>query len=678
MKIFVGIIIFALFPFLNSFSQNNKPLISATPAWVTSNAIDYPSTSLDKEAEDGYIDLDFEKQVNLNEQSVYIKHSTKILSEAGVQDNSEVTINFDPTYQKLVIHTIGLIRNGVLINKLSPPKIKIIHVETELDKFIYDGQLQATLILDDVRKNDVIEYSYTLKGFNPVFQNKYQAFFDAKFGVLIYNLYYKIIVSSGRNINIKNSNDTIKPKVHAENSNTVYEWYKTNNHALHVQDKLPDWYDPYSSVMISEYNSWAEVNNWAEQLFPRNISLSAPLKQEINKINSNYKSNEEKTSAALRFVQDDIRYMGVEMGVHSHKPANPNKVFQQRFGDCKEKSYLLCVMLNAMNIDARPVLINTNSKKAITNWLPGATDFNHCTVRVNISSRIYWLDPTISYQRGPLSVISYPDYQYGLVITDSTTVLSPIQPQHNSKEIVKEIFTVPEYDGLCHLKVVTTYSGSYADDSRSDFNYNSNYEMQKNYLNFYKDYFDNIKSDSLTYFDDDSTGIFTTIEYYSIDSIWEKKDNGRTADFSCYIISSLLNKPKETSRTMPIGLNYPAHCIEELDINLEGNDWNLEPVNENVKCAAFSLLKKSKVYNDRIVITYDYERFKDNIMPDESTAYLSALDEISDKQDYQITFRNDYDNLTTTSGMSSKATIINIIVVVLVLVGLIVRWTQRR
>jgi hypothetical protein len=109
MKIFVGIAILALFPFLTLFSQNNKPLISAAPAWVTNNSIDYTNASLDKEAEDGSVDLDFEKQVNLNEQSVYIKHSIKILSEAGVQDNSEVTINFDPNYQQLIIHTIELI-----------------------------------------------------------------------------------------------------------------------------------------------------------------------------------------------------------------------------------------------------------------------------------------------------------------------------------------------------------------------------------------------------------------------------------------------------------------------------------------------------------------------------------------------------------------------------------------
>ncbi len=247
--------------------------------------------------------------------------------------------------------------------------------------------------------------------------------------------------------------------VHAEAGNTVYEWRRSDCHPVHAQEQLPDWYDPYGFIMVSEFNSWAEVNNWAMLLFPKSIAIGSALSSKIKEINAAYSTPEQKTTTALHFVQDEIRYMGIEMGVHSHKPANPNQVFNQRFGDCKEKSYLLCVMLNTMGIEASPVLINTTDKKAILNYLPSAFDFDHCTVRVTINNKHYWLDPTISYQRGPLSSISYPDYQCGLVLTDSTTALSPIQLRNNSHEFVQELFTMPADYGPCYLKVITTYNG---------------------------------------------------------------------------------------------------------------------------------------------------------------------------------------------------------------------------
>ena len=110
------------------------------------------------------------------------------------------------------------------------------------------------------------------------------------------------------------------------------------------------------------------------------------MQKKIKEIETANSSDEEKTKAALQFVQDDIRYMGIEIGENSHKPADPSKVFAQRFGDCKEKSYLLCVMLRAMNIDASPVLINTVSKKSISELLPAPTDFDHLTVRVKLDN----------------------------------------------------------------------------------------------------------------------------------------------------------------------------------------------------------------------------------------------------------------------------------------------------
>ncbi|XHR98086.1 hypothetical protein ACFJIV_16335 [Mucilaginibacter sp. UC70_90] len=39
--------------------------------------------------------------------------------------------------------------------------------------------------------------------------------------------------------------------------------------------------------------------------------------------------------------------MGIEIGEYSHRANNPEKVFRQRYGDCKDKSLLLVSMLKA-------------------------------------------------------------------------------------------------------------------------------------------------------------------------------------------------------------------------------------------------------------------------------------------------------------------------------------------
>jgi len=669
-------LLLSLLVLISSTSAQNKPLSGKAPTWITAASTDYNATALNREAEDGYIDIDYQKQVSLATQSVYIKNVSKILSEAGVQNMSQLSLYFDPTYQSLTIHSINIIRDGQTINKLDLSKIKTIQEESELDRFIYNGTLKAILFLEDVRKNDIVEYSYTLKGFNPIFQNKYSDFYNTRFSTPQYHLYYKLIVPAGRSINIRNIEDSITPIVHTEATQTVYEWEKKDIPALHEQDALPSWYDPYSSIMVSEFKDWKEVSTWAASLFTSPATLSVPLQKKIDEINATNTTNEDKVKAALRFVQDDIRYMGLDMGVHSHLPSTPDKVFARRFGDCKEKSYLLVTMLRKMGIQAFPVLIKTGYTKAIYNWLPSAKCFDHATVKVILNDGEHWFDPTISYQRGNLKDISYPDYKTGLVISDTTSALTNISMREKGEERVKEIFSIKNMLGKAGLKVITEYKGSYADDMRDQFNSTSNYELLNNFKQFYQGYFSGIVGDSLTFIDDSISGIFTTTEYYTIDSFWTRETKGLKSSFTSYVINGAIKKPKDKSRTMPFYLSYPAKYHEEVEINLP-EDWNLHPYDGEVKCNDFIYKVKCTTSWRKVVLAYDFENLKDAVLPAEAPQYFSKLKEIDNISDYDITtYNDDSDNMFAKNGKSTNP--LYVVIPIFALIGSIIWWTQKR
>lgn len=107
----------------------------------------------------------------------------------------------------------------------------------------------------------------------------------------------------------------------------------------------------------------------------------------------------ERLEKALQFVQDEIRYTGLEAGIGGYKPRNPAEVFEQRFGDCKDKSLLLCYILNELGIEAYPALVSTTDRQGIIAWLPSPNAFNHCVVQVR-QGGVRWYDPTISLQGG--------------------------------------------------------------------------------------------------------------------------------------------------------------------------------------------------------------------------------------------------------------------------------------
>ncbi|HWB24945.1 MAG TPA: DUF3857 domain-containing transglutaminase family protein [Chitinophagaceae bacterium] len=667
------IVAIILFGFCRLFAQ--KPAKAAAPAWVTINKINYSNTRLDREAEDGYVDMDYEKQVMLQDQSVYVRHSYRIISEAGVQNRSQVSVDFDPSYQHLIFHTINIIRNGQVIDKLDLSKIKIIQQESELDNFIYNGTKQAILFVDDVRKGDMLEYSYTLKGFNPIFNNKYSDEFGTAFSDPIYNIYYKIVLPVGRALYVKNNIESLTPGVHVNKTEAVYEWRKAMVSAIHPDDHLPAWYNPYPEIMVSEYSNWKEVNDWALALFPKNITPSPELAHKIQEIQSTGSTVEARVSTALRFVQDDIRYMGIEMGVHSHKPGDPNKIFKQRFGDCKEKSYLLCTMLRSMGVDASPVLISTDDKKSLNDKLPSPGDFDHVTVRANIGGVYHWFDPTIAYQRGKLGDIYYPDYQCGLVITDTTSSLTAIQPHAQGEENIKEVFTVNDMSGNATLKVTTVFTGGFADDERSSFSNNSNYDMLDQMKKFYAFYFEKIKGDSLSFTDNDSTGVFSTIEYYTIKDFWSADKGGKKALLSPFVIESLLKKPEDQVRTMPYALEYTGKYHEEVVVNL--------PERWDIDTSSFKVSTPSFVYSGRFLngyrqatMIYDYQPLKDNVTPAETDDYLAAYKTANDKESLKLTYGSTI--VASDVHKTASSNRIYMVIAFLLLVSAAVWWTQRR
>ncbi len=90
----------------------------------------------------------------------------------------------------------------------------------------------------------------------------------------------------------------------------------------------------------------------------------------IKAIETGYSTQGEKIAAVLNFVQEEVRYLGFESGLGSYKPFAPNQVFEQRYGDCKDKSLLMVTMLRKMGIEAYPVLVNTALKHNINAVLP--------------------------------------------------------------------------------------------------------------------------------------------------------------------------------------------------------------------------------------------------------------------------------------------------------------------
>lgn len=611
--------------------------VAVVPSWVKEVPVQVDETLARRDMEDGYVHFLADKEFNIATATTYHRNVLCLETETGVQNASQVSVSYDPSYEQVVFHYIRIIRAGKVINALHPDRFKILHQEKDIYKSIYNGGLTALLFLEDVRKGDRLDYAYSIQGSNPVFEDKFSETLDAGYSVPVTHLRYRVVCPPGRTLQVRRSAVSLPDPVVAEEGGiTTYSWSLDNVPAYDDQDDAPSWYDPYPNIQVSEFKNWKEVNDWALSLFETDTKVSGALAEKVRSIRATCRTPEDEVLAALRFVQDEVRYLGIEMGPNTHQPHDPEQVFDQRFGDCKDKALLLCTMLGAMGIQACPVLINTDDKARLLQELPSTDDFDHATVRVLLDGRYYWLDPTISFQRGRLQDIAYPDYQCGLVLTDTTTALTLIPLQDRGWVASNESFTVDSLSGSARLDITTRYTGSFADDARADFNNSSREEIQKSYLDFYTDSYDGIKvRDSLRIVDADSAGAFITHEYYTVPKLWVRDESGLRATFDAALVRSILPKLKDKTRTAPFAISYPDCYVETLDIRMP-DTWTLPPGDKEIDDPAFVFRTSVRTSGGMVRLTYTYQTQKDYIPAGDARKAYRHLEDIRDELGYVL------------------------------------------
>jgi hypothetical protein len=612
------------------------------PSWVKTITLGgEPSELQAQEASDGYVIHLKDYQTHFGEQTNYYHFIRKIYSEVGVQNGSEIEFTYDPSYQKLIFHEIRIIRDGKSINQLNPGKFKLIQQETSKESHLYDESLTALFILEDVRAGDLVEYSLSCVGINPIYKDKYFTAFYLQNYDPLERLYIRVIAPEQKKLGITYIQTSAKPLIFNQGNQTVYEWDLSQVPGLAVDAEVPSGYDPYPRVWLSEFRSWSEVKDWAMKLYLPAVGKGL-VEKKAAEIKSAFLSPEKRLEASLRFVQDEIRYTGLESGISGYKPQAPDKVIGQRFGDCKDKSLLLCSLLKQLGIEAYPALVNTQARSYIQSWAPSPVAFNHCIVQVLLEGKVYWYDPTIANQRGTYNTIYCPNYKKALVIKNETHDLTDIPASDRAKIEVKEHFKVDSIGGKVELSIETKYIGYEADGQRYYFANSNLKEIEKGYVNYYAKHYPKIKVNKPLFSSDNGEqNEFTTYENYEIENFFYPPDSSKPENLECLTFpQSLRDKifiPKNPIRTMPIGLTYPTHYEHITKIYMP-EALNIEPEKRTIEDSLTSFTREIS-YDDQVVsIHYTYQTFTDQVAHNQIAAYTKSQNQVIDLLGYGLTY----------------------------------------
>jgi hypothetical protein len=290
--------------------------------------------------------------------------------------------------------------------------------------------------------------------------------------------------------------------------------------------------------------------------------------------------------------------------------------------------------LNSLGIEAHPALVNTSAQRTLDQWQPTPYAFDHCIVQAKVNDKTYWLDPTISYQRGDLSSHQNPNYERALVVSEGSNALEEIKTPALDKPTteIKQIYTVTDYQSPTTLLIVTTYRGEDADSTRYRIAEQSLAELGKSYLNYYAEQDHSIKAEgqpSIT--DDPATNTLVVSEKYTIAEFWNNGERSFYADQ----IYNCVNSPGVSKRTMPIAISHPVYITQNIEVHLP-ETYPIETGSGTLADGFLSFDYRYATQGKVIKLDFKLQSLRDVVPADQAAKHIKTVEKIKEYAGYRI------------------------------------------
>lgn len=238
-------------------------------------------------------------------------------------------------------------------------------------------------------------------------------------------------------------------------SNNQYVWEVTDLPGVEEEPRMPSMLAVVGRMDIKYFprdpklrgktsGTWNDLGIWYAGLTSGSRDATPAIQRKVAELTVGISDSSAKMKAITSYVQRQVRYVAIEIGIGGYQPHPAAAVFTHQYGDCKDKATLLSSMLHEIGIESYYVLIDV--RRGIVNPEFPSPRFNHAILAIRLPAelkdpslfgvvddpklgRLLFFDPTNEYVTlGYLP--SYLQNNFGLVVTaDGGTMISlPLLP----------------------------------------------------------------------------------------------------------------------------------------------------------------------------------------------------------------------------------------------------------
>jgi hypothetical protein len=181
-------------------------------------------------------------------------------------------------------------------------------------------------------------------------------------------------------------------------SSNEYTWQVSDVPAVTVEDDMPPWhavagrldikyFSPDNALQAQQSGSWHDLGLWYSNLISSRRDSTPEINAEVATLTAQAKTPLEKIQAITSYMQRQIRYVAIEIGIGGLQPHAAGDVFKNQYGDCKDKATLLSAMLKGAGIDSYYVVAQTD-RGIVQPQFASIASFNHVILAIHLPADV--------------------------------------------------------------------------------------------------------------------------------------------------------------------------------------------------------------------------------------------------------------------------------------------------
>ncbi len=399
---------------------------------------------------------------------------------------------------------------------------------------------------------------------------------------------------------------------------------------------------------FGEYDSCLRIESWEDMgrcwhdMIEEKQEITEGVREIVERIAAEAETDAEKVKAVWQYMNESIRYVGLEKGLAGFIPLSAGVVCSKKYGDCKAVAGLISVLCRELGLEADPILIGTrNALGQVPKELPGPFHFNHSIARVEVGDRVLWLDATnrdMSFDttayvnQGVDVVVARP----GAPFMDRVPVQGPDVNRADGKLVLE-----PGADRAVKLHFAGNNTGNYAMMYRSAANQSTEEQFSSRIVErFLAGVYPQAKLEQLklTGQKDNNAPFGLTIEA-QVPNALQPVGDGVSLEVKSPIELRVFDAFTLPKRRYPVDLEFLAASRVRFEIQIpEGMVPSGLPRNIMFEDDYIKLERLAQIENDRLVARYDFSYKQLIIPPDEYAEARKSFQKAMDAARFVVMF----------------------------------------